>query len=374
VENSRFALVLTGVVLPGHAPGSVWPALASYLHIDAAKLDQLRARAPLTIKRSDDLGKLQALQAGIAEQGAQTELCALDERPALFVLFDGVASGPLPAVYVEERIQHGLWPEGVGVAEVGAKGWRPWRELNPVPEVAPEPEVAPVEPPVEPVTWTSTEPAPVAEPVPVAELPPGAAIHAGFWRRCAALVIDSLLLGAVLALAQWLWVLQVGAAANTAGVGLDTAMLLPVMVAGVVLQWLYFALFESSRSQATPGKLALGIKVVDGSGRRIGFGRASGRFFGKFLSGAILNVGYMLAGWTARKQALHDMLAGTLVVFRAVQPDRPRPTVRPPMPWYGWVLNVLLIASMAALVVAALVSIAMLGEIADGALRGGSGF
>ena len=47
----------------------------------------------------------------------------------------------------------------------------------------------------------------------------------------------------------------------------------------------------------------------------------------------------MLAGWTARKQALHDMMATTCVVFREVMPGHPMPTVRPKMPWYGWVLN-----------------------------------
>ncbi len=57
----------------------------------------------------------------------------------------------------------------------------------------------------------------------------------------------------------------------------------------------------------------------------------------------ILDIGYMLAGWTTRKQALHDMLAGTLVVFRDVQPGQPLPTVRPPMPWYGWLLNLVLV-------------------------------
>lgn len=76
----------------------------------------------------------------------------------------------------------------------------------------------------------------------------------------------------------------------------------------------YFALMESSRLQATIGKLILGIKVTDTFGRRISFARASGRFFGKLLSGQILLIGYLMAAWTAKKQALHDVLAGTLVI------------------------------------------------------------
>ena len=76
----------------------------------------------------------------------------------------------------------------------------------------------------------------------------------------------------------------------------------------------YFALLESSRPQATLGKLLFGIKVTDLSGRRISFSRATGRFFGKILSGQLLLIGYFLAAFTQRKQALHDLLAGTLVV------------------------------------------------------------
>ncbi len=76
----------------------------------------------------------------------------------------------------------------------------------------------------------------------------------------------------------------------------------------------YFTLLESSRLQATFGKLLLGIKVVDLSGKRISFARATGRFFAKILSGQILLIGYLLAAFTERKQTLHDLLAGTLVV------------------------------------------------------------
>ena len=80
--------------------------------------------------------------------------------------------------------------------------------------------------------------------------------------------------------------------------------------------WLYFALMESSSWQATLGKKALNLQVTDLEGRRISFGRATGRFFGKIISGAILYIGYIMAGFTERKQALHDMLAGCLVLRR----------------------------------------------------------
>lgn len=71
---------------------------------------------------------------------------------------------------------------------------------------------------------------------------------------------------------------------------------------------------ESSAWQATLGKKILGLKVTDLAGNRISFARASGRFFGKILSGMILGIGFLMAGFTERKQALHDILAGCLVL------------------------------------------------------------
>ncbi len=80
------------------------------------------------------------------------------------------------------------------------------------------------------------------------------------------------------------------------------------------LYWLYFAIFESSPRQATPGKMMLGIFVTDIYGRRISFLRALGRTLGKVLSKAFCYLGYILALFTDRSQAFHDLLANTLVL------------------------------------------------------------
>jgi uncharacterized RDD family membrane protein YckC len=80
-----------------------------------------------------------------------------------------------------------------------------------------------------------------------------------------------------------------------------------------LILWLYYASFESSRWQATPGKKLMGLTVTSLTGQRISFARASGRYFGKLLSQFLL-IGFFLAAFTAKKQALHDMLAGCLVV------------------------------------------------------------
>lgn len=81
-----------------------------------------------------------------------------------------------------------------------------------------------------------------------------------------------------------------------------------------LLWWVYSSALHSSSWQATIGKKVLGMKVVDYSGERISFGRATGRYFASFLSTLILGIGFMMVGWTKRKQSLHDFMANTLVV------------------------------------------------------------
>ncbi len=148
--------------------------------------------------------------------------------------------------------------------------------------------------------------------------------YAGFWKRFAAVLIDGIILWVVdlFLLVPFLGMLGLGfldAAMNdgdpSAGmimsiIGAYLGSLMMIFLAG----WLYYAIMESSNKQATLGKMALGIIVTDMNGNRISFGRATGRYFGKFLSALILYVGYMMAGFTEKKQGLHDILAGCLVV------------------------------------------------------------
>jgi uncharacterized RDD family membrane protein YckC len=81
------------------------------------------------------------------------------------------------------------------------------------------------------------------------------------------------------------------------------------------LGWLYFAGMESSARQATIGKSAMSLRVTNYEGQRISFGHATGRFFAKIVSGLIpFAIGYIMAAFTEKKQALHDLIAGTLVL------------------------------------------------------------
>ncbi len=101
-------------------------------------------------------------------------------------------------------------------------------------------------------------------------------------------------------------------------------------VAYVVIAGAYFALLESSAWQATFGKRLLGIKVVDADGKRIGIGRALGRFFAAGLSWLSLNIGHAMAAWTPERRAMHDYIADTRV--ENTDPARPQ------MPLWGWLI------------------------------------
>ena len=80
--------------------------------------------------------------------------------------------------------------------------------------------------------------------------------------------------------------------------------------------FVYFAVMESSRRQATFGKMAMGVMVTDRNGARLNFPRAFLRNIAKLVSMITLGIGFLMAGWTQKKQALHDMIAEALVVSR----------------------------------------------------------
>jgi uncharacterized RDD family membrane protein YckC len=167
---------------------------------------------------------------------------------------------------------------------------------------------------------------PLQVPPQVAVPQPPPVRFAGFWRRFVAHIIDQIIVGiaAFVVFIPGLALLGVGIGAgimeeSESAIGLILAAIAAYLVAIVLIvvgQWLYFALMESSSKQATVGKMALGIVVTDLSGNRISFGRATGRYFGKIVSGMILCIGYFMAGFTERKQALHDIMSSCLVVLR----------------------------------------------------------
>lgn len=139
--------------------------------------------------------------------------------------------------------------------------------------------------------------------------------YAGFWIRVWAYIIDWIVgigIGYILGTCVGvIFAALMVATDNKSGVA--EAGRFAGSVLGVTAGWLYYALMESSAKQATLGKMVFGIYVTDLAGNRLTFGRATGRYFGIYLSGLILGIGFLMIVFTERKQGLHDKLAGALM-------------------------------------------------------------
>lgn len=227
---------------------------------------------------------------------------------------DGERHGPYKEDDVRQWLRSGqLSPADLAWHE-GLADWQPLSVLFPEAVTAPpataNPYAGPAVPPLPQATAVALED------------------YAGFWKRVAAYILDAI----VLYIPQMLIEKAFGGDAAKAALQqatLDAAgnadammaanmhyysAMWPAMLLILVLGVLYFAVCESSAWQGTLGKLALGIRVTDLEGHRISFPRALGRYFAKFLSAIILGVGFLMVAWTQRKQGLHDMICGTLVL------------------------------------------------------------
>jgi uncharacterized RDD family membrane protein YckC len=164
--------------------------------------------------------------------------------------------------------------------------------------------------------------------------------YAGFWKRVAAYILDAIILYIPSLLIQKMMgddaAETVMKQAQLSAPGDPQVMLtalsqyyntmLPAVLIITVITWLYFAFCESSAWQATIGKLALGIRVTNMQGTRISLPRALGRYPAKYLSAFILFIGFLMVAWTQRKQGLHDMVVGTLVLNGRASEFKPTQT------------------------------------------------
>jgi uncharacterized RDD family membrane protein YckC len=137
-------------------------------------------------------------------------------------------------------------------------------------------------------------------------------IYAGFWNRFTAAFIDKLIIAAGSTMLSLPFLVAEGLGRTTSSFSWAVFDSILFMLIG----WLYCTLLESSTKQATIGKMAVGIIVADVNGNQISFGRANGRWWGKSISFMILGIGFIMAGFTRKKQALHDVMADTLVLAR----------------------------------------------------------
>lgn len=199
----------------------------------------------------------------------------------------------------------------------------------------------------------------------------GEVVYAGFWKRFAAYSIDSFALavvfgvvGGILGAAGAIGIANMDdPSAAVGGLGVTFAVF---YVAEIILMALYFAMMHASVRQATLGKMAVGIKVTDDAGQPISFSRGIGRFFATIISSLILGIGYVMAGFTDRKRALHDMIASTLVVDQwayTAHPERQRHEL-------GTVTVVIIvIAALLVLAYVGLIVAVIIGLAASGALH-----
>ncbi len=189
-------------------------------------------------------------------------------------------------------------------------------------------------PPQQHVQQPPQMPPPQAQPPQQAWPPPSQGVvaaqlpYAGFWKRFFAYLIDSLILDAAAFVVFGIVFLVIGGGALLSGnqssgdflaamTGFAILSLILLVLGLIVAVWLYFAKMESSPSQATIGKRMMGIYVTDLQGQRLTFGKATARFFSKFITGVIpFAIGWIMAAFTEKRQALHDMIVGSLVMRR----------------------------------------------------------
>ena len=253
--------------------------------------------------------------------------------------------GPVSASDLAALHARGLLPPETLVWREGMGEWRPWREM--IREVvaggAPgdvqaeafvqAAEAAPADGAYRP--YAIAEASPYSPPQAKLEatetvVQGGRVVYAGFWKRFAAYFIDSFVVTIIsYALLIPLGIVAgvgIGATASSndpfaSGAGI--AFLGAIYLLSIAVPLIYFAWMHSSKHQATLGKMAIGIKVTRTDGGRVSFWRAFGRLFATFLSAIIVYIGFIMAGFTERKQALHDMVCDTLVVDKYAFTDHP---------------------------------------------------
>lgn len=253
--------------------------------------------------------------------------------------------GPVTAADLAALHTKGQLPGETLVWREGMSEWKPWRDMIREVIAGDAPGDARAEAMIQAAEAAPQDgayrPYAVAEPSPYA--PPqarvdeaqgvvsgGSVVYAGFWKRVAASFIDSFVATALsyMILIPMMMLFGVGMAGLggggdpfASGAGIAMIGLTYVITIGIPL--LYFSWMHSSANQASLGKMAVGIKVVRTDGQRITFWRAFGRYFAYMLGGLTIGIGYVMAAFTERKQALHDMISDTLVVDKHAYTDHP---------------------------------------------------
>ena len=238
-----------------------------------------------------------------------------------------VPTGPFTRTQVAEKLRTGEFSMDDLAHVEGLSQWTPLRDVLAKVDAATP---APIPPP------TFLPPVAASAPVPgysyaATMQPPPHLVFAGFWIRVAAHLLDNLIVS-IPFVAIWfaLVTMIVGASVFAPLMKLNSMPANPALIASLVgtiillylililgrliVIWLYHAILESGPHQSTWGKRILGLKVTSMTGQRITFGHATGRYFSSIITTMTMGIGYLMVAFTDRKQTLHDMIVGTLVV------------------------------------------------------------
>ncbi len=238
--------------------------------------------------------------------------------------------GPFTRAQVAEKLQRGEVTLSSLAFIEGFAQWTPLCDVLTHLDAANPPAVA------LPTVPSATVAAPIA-PTPAYSYaasmePPAHLVYAGFWLRVLAHFVDGVVLFAVFAVLLGLWFALVGLLVGFNNLGFHPPSSSPPVDAGAIVLlgvleivlfsvfflfgWLYHAILESGPWQGTIGKRALNLRITSMTGERITFWHATGRFFARIIATLPFCIGYLMCAFTERKQALHDMIASTLVVRR----------------------------------------------------------
>jgi len=229
-----------------------------------------------------------------------------DVVPEWFYVVDRVKQGPLDEYALRQKFSSEQLPPTTLVWQKGQEQWLPAKQV----------------PAFESIWRVGSVP---NSPVESTNQPsPPSITYAGFWKRTAAFLIDSVVLSLVYA-PIYLYLLYYPAMEKlNSGIAPSERELVQFLWAYFLSSfllclflWIYSAGMESSSKQGTLGKIALGIQVTDINGNRISFWRATGRNCAKLLSVLIMYMGFLMAAFTDRKQTLHDVMSGCLVINKS---------------------------------------------------------
>ena len=143
--------------------------------------------------------------------------------------------------------------------------------------------------------------------------------YASFWQRFLASLIDLLIVLVIqcVLLIPFIGIMGYEMSFNELGdLRKGTILILSfgLYLTFMLISWLYFALFHASLNHATIGKMIVGIKLCHAHRRDLSFSRMSLRYVSQYMSFSILLIGFIMAAFTPKRQALHDFIANTIVI------------------------------------------------------------